>query len=150
MRGATDSPAGPPDAYLHRMAFHIPAPIRRHPLVTSLSFVILAPIIVVALWTTITLHYTYSSGERAGFLQKISKKGWICKTWEGELQLVAIPGAAPEKFIFSTRSDSIADLLNKMNGQHVVLNYDQHVHVPSSCFGDTEYFVTGVRAVTGP
>jgi hypothetical protein len=131
------------------MALHIPTPIRRHPLATGLSFIILAPILAVALWTTITLHYTYSSGVRAGFLQKVSKKGWICKTWEGELQLVAAPGAMPEKFIFTTRSDSIAALLNKMNGEHVVLDYDQHVHVPSSCFGDTEYFVTGVRGVGG-
>ncbi|MEO7083472.1 MAG: hypothetical protein ABI442_02075 [Gemmatimonadaceae bacterium] len=131
------------------MALHIPAPIRRHPLVTGLSFVIVAPIVLMALWTTITLHYTYSSGERSGFLQKTSKKGWICKTWEGELQVTAIPGSVPEKFTFSTRSDSIADLLNKMNGQRVVLNYAQHVHVPSSCFGETEYFITGVRTVAG-
>jgi hypothetical protein len=98
----------------------------------------------------ITLHFTYSSGERAGFLQKVSRRGWICKTWEGELQLTAIPGAAPEKFVFSVRSDSVAKALNAFSGQHVVVDYAQHVGVPTTCFGDTEYYVTGVRAVAGP
>jgi hypothetical protein len=129
---------------------HIPAVIHRRPIVTGLAVAIATPVILFALWALITLNYTYSSGERAGFLQKVSQRGWLCKTWEGELQLVAIPGAAPEKFVFSTRSDSIAAVLNRLNGQHVVLDYKQHKGVPSSCFGDTEYFVTGVRVVGGP
>jgi hypothetical protein len=111
--------------------------------------VIAAPVIVFVLWATIALHFTYARGERAGYLQKISKRGWLCKTWEGELQLAAIPGSMPEKFVFSTRSDSIADLLNKYNGERVVLEYQQHKGVPTSCFGDTEYFIVGVRPVTG-
>src|SRR5205823_12025797 len=98
-------------------------------------------------WVFTTLHYTYSSGDRAGYLQKISKRGWLCKTWEGELQMTAQPGAAPEKFLFTTRSDSIAEELNKLAGQRVALHYEQHKGVPSSCFGDTEYFITRVRAV---
>jgi hypothetical protein len=120
---------------------------RRHWAATMLTAVVLLPVVIVTLWVTITLNYSYSSGERAGFLQKISRKGWLCKTWEGEMQLVAIPGAAPEMFRFSVRSDSVAAELNKAAGQHVVLNYEQHKGVPTSCFGDTEYFVTGVRAV---
>jgi hypothetical protein len=128
----------------------IPAALRRHGLVASLVAVIVFPAIIFALWVSITLHFTYSKGERAGFLQKVSQRGWLCKTWEGELQLVAIPGAAPEKFIFTTRSDSVAAALNALNGQHVVLDYQQHKGVPGSCFGDTEYFVTGVRPVAGP
>lgn len=125
----------------------IPDPIRHHKLATALSVVIVVPILAVVLWTESALHYTYSSGERAGFLQKISRRGWLCKTWEGEVQLTAIPGAAPEVFAFSTRSDSIAALLNKYNGQKVVVDYQQHVGVPTSCFGDTEYYVVGVRPV---
>ena len=136
--------ASPTAEPVHRHGFFI-----RHWIATLVTVVIATPIIVFALWATITLHYTYSTGERAGFLLKISRKGWLCKTWEGELQLVAIPGAAPEKFSFSTRSDSIADLLNKYNGQRVVVEYAQHKGVPTSCFGDTEYFVTGVRPVNG-
>lgn len=123
--------------------------IKRHPLASSLTIVVGLPLIVFVLWTTIALSYTYSSGERAGFLQKLSKRGWICKTWEGDLQLTAIPGAAPEIFAFSVRSDSVAAVLNTLAGKQVVLTYEQHKGLPGSCFGDTEYFVTGARPVAG-
>ena len=86
--------------------------IKRHPLATTLTTIIVLPALVFTVWAFITLNYTYSSGERAGFLQKLSKRGWLCKTWEGELQLTAIPGAAPEKFYFTIRSDSLADVAN--------------------------------------
>ena len=125
----------------------IPAVIRQHKFVTIILLVVLLPILVFVLWAWITLSYTYSSGERAGFLQKISKKGWVCKTWEGEIQLTAMPGAAPEIFTFTVRSDSLAQVMNTLNGQKVVLDYKQHKGVPGSCFGDTEYFVVGVRRV---
>jgi hypothetical protein len=125
----------------------IPQVVRRHPVLIVLGILVLLPALVFTLWAGITLNYTYSSGERAGFLQKISKRGWLCKTWEGELQLSAIPGSQPEKFEFTTRSDSIAGILNKLNGQRVVLDYEQHTGIPGTCFGDTEYFVVGVRPV---
>jgi hypothetical protein len=128
----------------------IPQVVRRHPLVITLIVLIALPLLVFTLWAGVTLNYTYSSGDRAGFLQKISKRGWLCKTWEGELQLSAIPGSQPEKFVFTTRSDSIAAILQKMSGQRVVLEYKQHVGVPGTCFGDTEYFITGVHPVAGP
>jgi len=127
----------------------IPQAIRRHPVIITLVVLIALPLLVFTLWAGVTLNYTYSSGDRAGFLQKISKRGWLCKTWEGELQLSAIPGSQPEKFLFTTRSDSIAKLLSSMSGQRVVLDYKQHIGVPGTCFGDTEYFVTGVRLVGG-
>ncbi len=125
----------------------VPGFVRNHKLASALAIVIVVPIVAVTVWTLGALSYTYSSGERAGFLQKISKKGWICKTWEGEIQLSAIPGSVPEKFDFTVRSDSIAAVLNKMNGERVVLNYEQHKGLPTSCFGETEYFVTGARPV---
>jgi len=126
---------------------HIPQVVRRHPILITLGILVLLPALVFTLWAGVTLNYTYSSGERAGFLQKVSKRGWLCKTWEGELQLSAIPGSMPEKFEFTTRSDSIAALLNKMNGQRVVLDYTQHKGIPGTCFGETEYFIVGVRPV---
>jgi hypothetical protein len=126
----------------------IPTVLRRHPIAITIAVIVLLPLVVFALWTTIALHTTYATGTRAGFLQKISRRGWICKTWEGELQLSAIPGSMPEKFIFSVRSDSIAHVLSALNGQHVMLDYEQHKGVPGSCFGDTEYYVTGAHAVT--
>ena len=125
----------------------IPQVFRNHPFKTVLVLVIVLPFVAFTFWSVLALNYTYSSGERAGYLQKISKRGWICKTWEGELQLSAIPGSVPEKFIFTVRSDSVAALLNKYNGERVVLDYQQHKGVPGSCFGDTEYFVTGIRSV---
>ena len=121
--------------------------IKRHKLWSAVAVFVVLPALLFMLWIFASLNYTYSSGERAGFLQKLSKRGWLCKTWEGELQLTAIPGAAPEKFYFTVRSDSIADVMNKMAGKQIVLTYQQHKGLPTSCFGDTEYFITGARLV---
>jgi hypothetical protein len=93
------------------------------------------------------LNWSYSSGERAGFLQKVSHKGWICKTWEGELSLVAMPGSAPEKFLFTVRDEAVAQKVSAAAGKRVTLNYEQHKGLPSSCFGDTEYFVVDVKPI---
>jgi hypothetical protein len=111
--------------------------------------VIVSPIVVVALWTAIALNYSYSRGSRAGYVQKFSRKGWICKTYEGELAMVNVPGALQERWEFSVRDDSVAQVITKSMGQRVSLSYDQHVGVPTSCFGETQYFVTGVQ-VLGP
>ena len=96
----------------------------------------------------VALNWSYSEGERAGFMQKLSKKGWMCKTWEGELSLVALPGAAPEKFLFTVRDDEVAARINQQVGQRVSLTYEEHRGLPTTCFGDTGYFVTGVRLVS--
>ncbi|HAL39769.1 MAG TPA: hypothetical protein DCP03_17340 [Polaromonas sp.] len=106
--------------------------------------------IIVLFWAyvTIALTWSYSSGERAGFLQKMSAKGWVCKTWEGELSLIAIPGAAPEKFLFSVRDPAVASLVEASMGKRVTLHYEQHKGLPTTCFGETEYFVVGLKEVT--
>jgi len=98
-----------------------------------------------AAYTWGALHVTYSSGDRAGFIQKFSNKGWLCKTWEGQIAMANLPGTTPEIFNFSVRSDSIAQVILKSMGQRVDISYDQHRGVPLHCFGDTEYFVTSVR-----
>lgn len=108
---------------------------------------IIAPVLVFAAWSAVTLSYTYSTGYRAGYVQKISKKGWICPTWEGELQMVNIPGAAPERWAFSVRDDIVASAVQASIGHRVALEYEEHRGVPSSCFGETQYFVVGVRQV---
>jgi len=108
--------------------------------------VVLTPVLVLAAWTAITLSYTYSeAGHRAGYLQKLSHKGWICKTWEGELAMVNVPGAVQERFPFTVRSDSLAKAMSKMMGSRVSITYEQHAGVPTSCFGDTEYYVIAVE-----
>jgi len=121
--------------------------IKRHPLPVVLSVVVVLPVVLITAWTLISLNYSYSTGMRAGYVQKISKRGWLCKTWEGELQLTAIPGSAPQLFDFSIRSDSLAAKVNELAGKEVALEYKQHKGVPTSCSGETEYYVTGVRAV---
>jgi hypothetical protein len=100
-----------------------------------------------AAYTWATLNWNYAEGDRVGYVQKLSKKGWICKTWEGELAMVTMPGAIPEKFYFSIRSDAIAAQLNRTLGRRVSLKYKQHIGVPTSCFGETEYFVSEVTVV---
>ena len=98
-------------------------------------------------WLWLTLNWIYSQGERAGYVQKLSKKGWLCKTWEGEIAMVTMPGAIPDKFEFTVRDDAVAQKINVLAGKRVVLNYAQHRFIPSSCFGETEYFVASVREV---
>ena len=118
---------------------------RTHKLI--IAAVLILPVIVFALYTWSALTWTYSSGERAGYVQKLSKKGWICKTWEGEMALVSIPGTVSEKFYFTVRDDSIAALINQTIGKRVAVMYQQHKGIPTSCFGDTEYFVAGLKVV---
>jgi hypothetical protein len=96
-------------------------------------------------YTWLTLYWSYADGERAGYVQKFSKKGWLCKTWEGELVLVTMPGAIPEKFEFSVRNEAVARQILDNTGKRVVLVYAQHKGVPSSCFGETEYFIEKVQ-----
>lgn len=114
-------------------------------------FVLAGFVAVVALlcaaYVAIALTWSYSSGERAGYLQKLSSKGWICKTWEGEQSMVPLPGATPEKFLFTVRNPKVVAQLNAAMGKRVTLNYEQHKGLPSTCFGETEYFVTGVKEV---
>ncbi|HWR88339.1 MAG TPA: hypothetical protein VN277_07960 [Acidiferrobacterales bacterium] len=98
-------------------------------------------------WTWFSLTYNYSDGERAGFVQKLSRKGWICKTWEGELALVNLPGAMPEIFHFSVRDDGVAKRIQQSVGKRVALSYEQHIGIPTTCFGETEYFVVNIQLV---
>jgi hypothetical protein len=112
-----------------------------------LTFLLVSAIALFSLYVYIALNWSYSTGERAGFLQKVSYKGWICKTWEGELSLVAMPGAAPEKFLFTVRDDAVAQKVSAEAGKRVTLVYEQHKGLPSSCFGDTEYFVIDVKPI---
>jgi alpha-ketoglutarate-dependent taurine dioxygenase len=116
---------------------------RRWPWVVAA--IVILPIALLALWTAIALNYSYSNGNRAGYVQKFSRKGWLCKTYEGQLAMVNVPGAMQERWDFSVRNDSIAHPVTKSMGQRVSLTYDQHAGVPTSCFGETQYFVTGVQ-----
>jgi hypothetical protein len=139
----TETPAerGPTPATVKR------APRKRHWGVLLFGIFIILPILLIALWTTIALNWSYSQGTRAGYIQKFSQKGWLCKTWEGEIAMVNMPGQAQEKFAFSVRDDSVARELTRLMGGRVAITYAQHPGIPLRCFGDTQYFVTGVRPV---
>lgn len=119
---------------------------RKWPWIVLLSIVI-GPALVLALWSVIALSFTYSTGYRTGYIQKLSKKGWVCKTWEGELAMVNVPGAMQERFEFTVRSDSVAGAINDLQGRRVKLHYREHKGVPFSCFGETRHFVDGVEPV---
>lgn len=122
-----------------------PGLFRRHWGKLTLLIVVLVPLIGMVLWLGITLNYSYSEGTRTGYVQKLSRKGWLCKTWEGELAMTTQPGVAPKIFEFSVRSDSVAAEIEKIEGNQVTLFYKEHRGVPTSCFGETTYFVDGVR-----
>lgn len=113
-------------------------------IITGLFLVV---IIGFGVWMWGSLTFVFSTGERSGFVQKISKRGWLFKTWEGELAMVNLPGAMPEKFEFSVRKDDVAHEIERSLGQRVVLRYEQHRGIPTTAFGETEYFVTEIRPV---
>ena len=117
----------------------------RHLKLGALLLLLLA-LALPALYVWLALGYSYSSGERAGYVQKFSRKGWVCKTWEGELAMVSLPGSLPEMFRFTVRDDTVAARINAQVGARVALSYEEHLALPA-CFGETTYFVTGVRRV---
>ncbi len=123
-------------------------PIRRPRRLGALfAAVIVLACALFALYVWTVLNWSYSEGERAGYLQKLSRKGWLCKTWEGEILLSSMPGAIPERFAFTVRDDNVVKQLQSAMGQRVQLTYSQHVGIPTSCFGETSYFVD--KAVIG-
>ena len=120
---------------------------RRHWGKLVITAIILIPVVGITLWTVIALGYSYSAGERVGYLNKFSRKGWLCKTYEGEVAMVNLPGQLAGTFQFTVRDDSIAALINKAQGQRVALSYTQHKGLPTSCFGETDYFVKGIKVL---
>ena len=128
-----------------------------HPLISTLlrfAFrtlvgLVLTLVVVAGGYLLFTYHFTYSKGESVGYVQKLSYKGWICKTWEGEqVRALAVMPAIPEKFEFTVRDVAVADQINAHIGQKVVLEYEQHKGLPS-CFGETEHFITKVTPAPG-
>ncbi len=104
-------------------------------------------ILLLAAYIWFMLTWSYSTGERAGYVQKLSHKGYVCKTWEGEQVLVSMPGTQAEKFYFTVRDEAIAKKINEAVGKRVDLYYEQHIGLPTSCFGDTQYFVQDVKVL---
>lgn len=112
-----------------------------------MALVLLSPIVLLTLYTLMTLNWSYSDGDRSGYLQKFSRKGWICKTYEGELAMSSVPGVAPTIWTFSVRDKAVARQINENLGQKVALHYHEHRGIPTTCFGTTDYFVDSVRVL---
>ena len=107
----------------------------------------LAVLALAGLYLLVVLNWSYSAGERIGYVQKFSEKGWICKTWEGELAMFPVVAMQAEKFLFTVRDDAVAARLNQSLGKKVAIHYEEHKGVPTSCFGETPYYVTEVRVL---
>ena len=119
--------------------------LKRLKIALLLTPVVLALLLWVYIW--VALRVSYANGERAGYVQKFSRKGWICKTWEGELAMATLPGTLPQVFQFTVRDDAVAAKINEIIGQRVALSYEQHRGLPTNCFGETEYFVVAAKRV---
>jgi hypothetical protein len=111
----------------------------------TLLTLVAGPLLVLTVWTALALNFSYSKGDRTGYVQKFSKKGWLCKTWEGELAMVNLPGQVAQLFQFTVRDDAIAAKVNAAAGKQVALTYEEHPGIPLTCFGETRHFVTDVR-----
>ncbi len=98
------------------------------------------------LYALFTLNFSYSKGERVGFVQKLSKRGWICKTYEGDLAMVNMAGQQAQMFSFTVPSEQVAQQIESYAGHRVLLEYEEHRGIPSTCFGDTSFFIVGVKA----
>jgi hypothetical protein len=115
--------------------------------VTSLLTVAAAIVVLCAAYLVTVLNWNYSKGVRVGYVQKFSEKGWLCKTWEGELQMLPIAGAVPEKFAFSVRDMTAITKIQATMGKKVSLTYEQHRGIPTTCFGESDYFTIDATAV---
>jgi len=120
--------------------------IRKMALKTALLLIV-AVVVVCTGYMMFVLNWSYAKGERIGYVQKFSEKGWLCKTWEGELQMLPVPGALPEKFLFSVRDDAVISKINSSMGKKVSLFYEQHKGIPTNCFGESEYFAVDARTL---
>lgn len=112
-----------------------------------LAGLLVAVIALGVIYTGLSFTWSYSEGERAGQLRKFSNKGWVCKTWEGEVAQSISAGLAPEVWKFSVRDDRIVKDMNAALGHNVTLHYKEHRGIPTSCFGETTYFVDSVVSV---
>jgi len=115
--------------------------------IKSIAAIVGALVVAAAVYVVVVTFWSYSTGERAGWIQQFSKKGWLCKTWEGEMAMVSMPGSTSEKFFFTVWDDDVAAEINKVMGKRVSLHYEEKVGIPTSCFGETRHYVTKVSVV---
>lgn len=108
-------------------------------------------IIIVTIFVYWKYFYTFSDGYRAGLLQKFSHKGNVIKTYEGEMILSSVSSnmnvaLASEKFLFSVTDNKLAQKLDTIQGQMVIVHYQQKNGV-LFWHGDSEYLVDSVKRI---
>jgi flagellar basal body-associated protein FliL len=114
----------------------------------KVTLLLIVTVVVLCIgYMKVVFMWSYSKGERIGYVQKFSEKGWLCKTWEGELQMLPVPGAIPEKFLFSVRDKAVITKINSSLGKKVSLYYEQHKGIPTNCFGESEYYAVDAKVV---
>ena len=109
------------------------------------KFILTLLLFLGAAYLLVAFNYSYSDGNRAGYIQKFSHKGWICKTYEGEMAMTTVPGVAPILWVFSVRDEKVASQLSQAMGKRLVLHYKEYRYLPTTCFGDTAYYVDRVE-----
>jgi hypothetical protein len=139
----TTPPDNPPDG--PEVSAETAPPNKRRRWKLYLWLALAAPVLLFVLYTVLAYNWSYSAGDRSGILRKFSQKGWLCKTWEGELAMTTVPGVMPEPWAFTVREDATAQKVLAAIGKQVVLHYDEHRGLWSDCFGETDYFVDSVR-----
>ena len=140
----TIDPAGEPAA---APAAPPPSFFRRNRVKIVLLGILASGIGGVWLWIFATLKFSFSTGDRVGYVQKLSRRGWVCRTWEGELAMTPVPGAVPTIFAFTVPDAAVAKRIDELEGKKVAVHYEEKKGIPSSCFGDTHYFITDVRVL---
>ena len=125
----------------------VPPKSKRRRWPVALGTLVLVPLLLAGIYTFFVVSWSYSDGERAGTLQKFSRKGWLCKTYEGELALYVVGGVAPQIWYFTVRDEAIVRQMSSAVGTKVQVHYSEHRGVPTSCFGDTPYWVDQVKVV---
>ena len=123
------------------------APKKRRRLWLVLLALVVIPLALFTLYVGLAFSWSYSDGERAGIVQKFSRKGWVCKTYEGELAMSIVPGVTPTIWEFSVRDERVVPQLSQALGKRVVLHYTEHPGIPTTCFGQTRYFVDSVAVM---
>jgi len=137
----------PPRAYnTEDVAAQAPVPKkRRFKWKRYVAIVFLIPMLLFVLYGWSALTFAYGRGERSGYVQHIAKEGWVCKTWEGELAMANLPGTMPQIFHFTVRDEAVARQIEANMGKRMSLTFEEHRGVPTSCFGDTEFYVTSAQ-----
>lgn len=107
-----------------------------------------AAILLTFIYYIFIYFVTYSTGVRSGELIKISRKGVLIKTWEGEISQ-GISGAQIFSFSVEDQDETVIKDLQKYQGNYVKLSYKER-YASFFWLGDTKYFITEVVQENSP